>query len=463
VYANSKNIKGYGAKSARVSYIAGASAWPAAPVATNTPVAPAPAAALTCATGGTCVVGNTGPGGGIVYYVNTTGFSCGPTLAAICNYLEVAPSDWNTGPDPQKLWVASNLIDVSGVTNDSLPYNNALGIGLGYKNSNAMGLGYAAGAARAYSGGFKNDWYLPTTAELNLLCQWGRGVTQAVTTLCLGGTLNSGTGVSGGFVAGYYWSSSEQDIGSAWMQDFAQDGQYVGDTATSRHVRPVRAFARTCANGGPCVVGDRGPGGGIVYYVSAANFTSTGSTCNTACKYLEVAPATWQSAGASVSNDLTYVWSTDIGVETEQDATTLGTESGFPDEKQNWKIGKGLSNTNLMKVSGATSTAQAKVLAYAGNSTAGQWFIPSMNELNELCKYARGQTTGDLTVACVAGSGIFKSTENVGSDLGGFAQNTYWSSSERNSSFAWYQSLLDGEQRNGRKSYPDEIRPVRAF
>ena len=47
---------------------------------------------------------------------------------------------------------------------------------------------------------------------------------------------------------------------------------------------------RTCANGGDCIVGNTGPGGGIVFYVSAANFTSTGSDCNTTCKYLEAAP-----------------------------------------------------------------------------------------------------------------------------------------------------------------------------
>ncbi len=70
----------------------------------------------------------------------------------------------------------------------------------------------------------------------------------------------------------------------------------------------------------------------------------------------------------------------------------------------------------------ANSAAKDAVLAYAGTATAGQWFIPSMNELNELCKYARGQTTGVLTVACVTGSGIFKSTANAGSDLGGFVK-----------------------------------------
>jgi len=65
------------------------------------------------------------------------------------------------------------------ITNDSLAYNNASGIGLGYKNSLAIvaqgnDTTTAAGAARAYSGGSQSDWYLPSTAELNLLLSVGK-------------------------------------------------------------------------------------------------------------------------------------------------------------------------------------------------------------------------------------------------------------------------------------------------
>ena len=233
----------------------------------------------------------------------------------------------------------------------------------------------------------------------------------------------------------------------------------------------------TCATGGTCIVGDRGPGGGIVFYVSAANFTSAGSTCGTACKYLEVAPATWQDTTApintDVSNDLIYQWSNNTTVATVQDRTTASTEGivvNRADEKVNWKIGQGFNNTSVMIVSsGATppvlslSAAQAAVLAYAGNSTAGQWFIPSMNELNELCKYARGQTTGVLTVACVTGTGIFKSTANAGTDLGGFVDYNYWSSSEFVASSTRLQNFSSGYQSNDGKGSARYVRPVRAF
>jgi len=216
----------------------------------STPAAPAP----TCATGGACVVGNTGPGGGIVYYVNTAGFACGPTLAATCKYLEVAPSGWNTGADPAKPWAvtANQSTGVTDITDEASVNNSSTGIGLGYKNSlavvaqngayNATSNNYAAGAARAYAGNSKSDWYLPTTAELNLLCQWGRNVTQVVGTACTGGTLNTGTGASGGFVGLNYWSSSEHDANRAWRQAFNDGSQDSNLKNTTYYVRPVRAF-----------------------------------------------------------------------------------------------------------------------------------------------------------------------------------------------------------------------------
>ena len=211
--------------------------------------------ALTCATGGTCIVGDTGPGGGLVFYVHASGtFTCGATLASTCKYLEAAPNTWSGGSaDPTKLWAISTYqsSDIATITNDSSAYNNALGIGLGYKNSLAIvnqgnDTTTAAGAARAYGGGSKSDWYLPTTAELNLLCQWARNVAQSVTTRCTGGTLNFGTGALGGFSRVWpYWSSSEVGTVGAWDQSFDNGIQNGSTKNLSFSVRPVRAFGPT--------------------------------------------------------------------------------------------------------------------------------------------------------------------------------------------------------------------------
>jgi hypothetical protein len=212
-------------------------------------------------------VGLAGPGGGLIYYVNNAGFDCGATYSATgsptggkCKYLEVAPSGWNSGSDPAKQWATGTYssgnasLDVSTIANESSANNSASGVGLGYQNSlaivtqnglyNASSNNYAAGAARAYAGGSKSDWYLPTTAELNLLCQWRNGIAPSVTTTCIGGSNNSATygASSAGFVAGSYWSSSEFSASIAWGQYFNNGFQSLTNKYLTYSVRPVRAF-----------------------------------------------------------------------------------------------------------------------------------------------------------------------------------------------------------------------------
>ena len=169
-----------------------------------------------------------------------------------------------------------------------------------------------------------------------------------------------------------------------------------------------------------------------------------------------------------MANDPTYQWSTNTTVTTGQDATTASTEgiaAMSADEKLNWKIGQGFYNTSLIK---ATSSPQAAALAYVGTSIAGQWFIPSMNELNELCKYAYGQTTGNLKEKCASVSaGVnFKLTARAGIELGGFVNTWYWSSSQTYGvpTMAWAQVLYTNQiQAERLKDDPARVRPIRAF
>ena len=210
-------------------------------------------------------------------------------------------------------------------------------------------------------------------------------------------------------------------------------------------------------------VGDRGPGGGYIFYVATTPFASPGSTCNTSCKYLEVAPSTWQSG--VVQDDMNYAWSTNSLLTTGQDFTTPGTEGPVAyraNEKANWRIGQGFYNTSVMRVTGAQSDAQAAVLAYAGtDSSAGQWFIPSVNELNELCKYARGQATGNPTVACTSAGGI---DPYLGTDKGGFISGIYWSSSEESASRARLINFSGVEAPRRTDKWADiYLRPIRAL
>ena len=41
-----------------------------------------------------CQLGDTGLGGGVLFYVASSPFTCGANMALLCNYLEVAPNLW---------------------------------------------------------------------------------------------------------------------------------------------------------------------------------------------------------------------------------------------------------------------------------------------------------------------------------------------------------------------------------
>jgi hypothetical protein len=148
---------------------------------------------------------------------------------------------------------------VPGIVNRPAAYYNFAGVGLGYKNSIAIATfdtsvsePIAAVAARGYSGGGKNDWYLPTFAELNLLCKWVRGLEPSVTSTCSSGTLNSATYGAGSasFASVNYWSS-EADTSTpnrhAYSLSFGGSIHYMESyfrdkLSNSIQVRPIRAF-----------------------------------------------------------------------------------------------------------------------------------------------------------------------------------------------------------------------------
>jgi len=207
-------------------------------------------------------VGQTGPGGGKVFYAATTPFSCGPTLAATCTYLESVPFGWMTELD-----FKGDLVDVNRTWSEATPVDlqrgpfgttggTATAIGSGYQNTKAMfdvgndNTAQSAGAiAYAYtvtvSGVVYDDWYLPSKDELNQMCKWQRGITGEaltnLTTVCTGGVINSGVGAQG--FDGGYWTSTEVNDFTIWSQNFATGAQ-INNSAkqNGERVRPIRAF-----------------------------------------------------------------------------------------------------------------------------------------------------------------------------------------------------------------------------
>jgi hypothetical protein len=207
-------------------------------------------AELGCAQGGTCDIGETGPGGGTVFYYSAAGFNCGPNFTDRCYYLEVAPATWKASVDPAFRWDPNSGDEVhANIPNNANPHLITAEIGLGYKNSvqlfNSYGNNddYAAGAARRYAGGGKSDWYLGSAVEMNVLCDWSKGQTPTPTVDCV-----SGVSTQGGFNntgADEYWTSSEAITSEYWdarKMRFGGGGAGQDHKSFLRYVRPIRSF-----------------------------------------------------------------------------------------------------------------------------------------------------------------------------------------------------------------------------
>jgi len=205
---------------------------------------------LSCAQGGTCAIGNTGPGGGIVFYISTT-----PNTAATpWKYLEVAPTNtWSGGvADPTLGWCSNTSTYVASLaTGATTSSSMSTLVGKGFFNTKMM-LGNctfgAANMAASYNGGGKSDWFLPSMDELNQLCKWDRGLAwTSDATVCSGGSLNSATfgASSAGLAASGYLASTESSTNAlkAWTQNLGTGAQLFADkTFTAYGIRPIRAF-----------------------------------------------------------------------------------------------------------------------------------------------------------------------------------------------------------------------------
>ena len=166
---------------------------------------------------------------------------------------------------------------------------------------------------------------------------------------------------------------------------------------------------------------------------------------NADCKYLEAsttngtAPSTWKP------NIQAPYGCEDTNVMNATQRTAIA------------EIGRGRANTILItgascNVSSSVASVASIAKAYNGGGKT-DWFLPSQKELNELCKYARTQTTGNTTAICGI-SGPLRSS---------FASGLYWSSSENTAGNAWYQSFDYGDQGLNYKGGIYYVRPVRAF
>ena len=189
-----------------------------------------------------CAIGDTGPGGGVVFY------DAG-SVKAWGRYLESAPANWKT--DPYWIWCDKGKAGYD----EALKTGTAIGTGAANTKLiiKACGKDSAAGAASAYRGGSLSDWYLPSKLELNQMY-----VRRTVVGLV--------DGITGDQI---YWSSSQ-------ARKRTPTADLPGDEPTGRSRQmtprlrglakgvPVSAWAQQLTNGLQQPVAKWGAGGLLV-------------------------------------------------------------------------------------------------------------------------------------------------------------------------------------------------------
>ena len=192
-----------------------------------------------------------------------------------------------------------------------------------------------------------------------------------------------------------------------------QSAGAAGETAAPDEAS-IQGGKLSCAEKGPCRIGDIGPGGGEVFLDAGP-----GQDWD---RYLEVAPPGWSGQ----AEDPKAPWCDEA---TQWAIPKASTSEGF---------GQGLANTErLFEIQPcAAATAMYMARAYRGAGL-NDWYLPSKGELVAL---------------------------NIGWDsLPGF-DSWYWSSSRRGSTMAWTLEFKDfGREKPSEFSSLLRVRPIPAF
>ena len=170
---------------------------------------------------GKYAIGDIGPGGGKIFYVDSIGFACGPTLSSTCKYLEAAPTMGRAAWKDEQHF-GPNWPDVAQGTTSTQ-------IGTGYKNTLAMTSvdNYPHTVLRrtlAYRGpNGKSDWFIPSISELGALFAEKKSV--------------------GGLLDRSYWSSTDASDGFTYcLEPKTRNIETGGGSEWLSFLRPVRAF-----------------------------------------------------------------------------------------------------------------------------------------------------------------------------------------------------------------------------
>ena len=401
-----------------------------------------PVFAASCARGGPCKVGDTGPAGGTIV------FDAG-SVKWWGQYLEAFPLTTGSGL-PWSLKPTTSLYPSDTTKRQHI---DAKSIGMGRINTSNI---VAQSGPGEYAAAFVDnvvinnydDWFLPSVDELNAVY-----FTRAVRGVPKMPSLP-------------YWTSSENSANYAWYQLFQDGTQFTDESGVGAIVGikqltrnrlhrgsgfpslpfqlvAMRAFptgsgvvpsvsapaltGASCGVTDPCNIGDTGPAGGIVFY-DAGEHKTWG-------RYLEASPVDsegvglpWKRLAASDTKRPIY---RDVKTLKAQAQRVLSTQ-----------IGMGKINTDrIVKIYGRGRYAAryTHAMVFGGYD---DWFLPSKDELNAM-----------YSVLGTASPGI-----------GSYARSFYWSSSEYDFNNAWTVNFKDGQQFDREKwLLPDTINGVKAL
>lgn len=175
---------------------------------------------IPCPSDGKCIIGNIGPGGGIVFYV-------APTLQSWGQYLEAAPASWSGSyVDPYIQWCSlGDTLLAEVISNPEAVKKNSVAIGSGKSNTVLMLSSCMNGIASAvmnYRGGGKSDWFIPSFDEATEMLKAFKEI--------------------GDLSLSSYWSSTLAPVYGAWDQVIPIGTNYTSDETNAGSVRPIRAF-----------------------------------------------------------------------------------------------------------------------------------------------------------------------------------------------------------------------------
>ena len=196
-----------------------------------------------CAAGLKCVVGEVGPGGGVVVYA-------APTPQKWGTYIEAAPSDWAatiSGVDPTEVsggvGIDPRLVMCSTSTVVAAGASMGAAIGAGAVNTAQLDESgcRAARVVRQSKIGGQTDWVIPSRGDLEQICTYLKA--GAVRKNCIAGSSKSSPV---GFTTdtAYYWSSTFTSDGKVAVLRMASSVLDFGNfpRTSSLWLHPVRYF-----------------------------------------------------------------------------------------------------------------------------------------------------------------------------------------------------------------------------